>query len=82
MRPLSANERKAVLMVEIYRRQHGAAPTWTVIREAVGIERRKFVWLMLGLRKKGCLDFSDDTPGSTRTTPPGIAQAMNQGRAA
>jgi hypothetical protein len=82
VKPLGANERKAVLLVELYQRERGQGPPWALIRDSLGVDHFKLAMIMIGLRRKGCLEFSDDGgPGSTRATAAGVALALKQGRA-
>jgi hypothetical protein len=80
VKPLGRTERKLVLLVELYRRQHGVGPSWTLLGRSLGVERLKLYYVLSGLRAKGALEWRDgwEGRGSISATPAGVRAALQR----
>ena len=68
--------RKLLVLIALGVKQHGASPSWTALRAALGVGRFKFVSLMKSLRRDGLVTYDDDVPGSARVTTAGLRLAV------
>ena len=74
---LSIDERKFLLLAELYRRSNGRSPTWAELRRGLGLDRGRFAFLALSLRERGLVAFSDEAR-SLKTTVDGVAAALGR----
>jgi hypothetical protein len=76
---LTVEQRKVLLLLALTETRGNPAPLWSELREFCGVRsRRDFVWLMLGLRKKGLVAFTVNEERSTRVTDKGSAAALKR----
>jgi hypothetical protein len=81
MKPLGRTQKRMLIYVELYRRRTGEGPTWAEVRRANALDWRETKSRLDSLRRAGYLTFSDE-PRSLRTTPRGLAAALDARRAA
>jgi hypothetical protein len=77
-KPLSRDQRRVVLFVELHWRQYDRGPSWRALRQALGITRARCAFLLHALRARGAIVFIDDRPGSLRATPAGVRAAIER----
>jgi len=79
MTRLSTRERKAILLVELYQRQHGHSPSWTTLARTLGVDRLDLFQLLSGLKRHGAITFTE-APGSLSVTHRGLSAAIGAER--
>jgi hypothetical protein len=72
------NRRRLLVLIALAVREHGAAPSWSTLRRALGVDRVMFLRLIQALQRDGCLTFEEGVPGSARVTPRGLREAINR----
>jgi hypothetical protein len=70
--------RKLLVLIALGVREHGAAPPWSTLRRALGVDRVTFLKLIQSLQRDGCLTFEEEVPGSARVTPRGLREAVGR----
>jgi len=74
---LGRKERSVVVVVALYRREHGRGPSYSQLSRELGLDREKGAYLIRRLERDGFL-VSTHEPNSLDVTPDGLRAALRR----
>ena len=75
--PLTMTERRLVVLIKLYQKEHRQGPTWRWVQKRSGLTWREFKWTMRVLRNRKAVSYKDSVYRSTYATEQGVEAALH-----